>query len=83
MHGLWNGMTVTIVFGALRVFLAGSGSDALGVFLSTAGMVFLTILSVLTLIALVLINRKLRPVPLVLVPTPPDNGNSESCLNIV
>jgi hypothetical protein len=75
IHGLWNGMTVTIVFGALRVFLAGSGSDALGVFLGTAGMVVLAILSVLTLIALILINRKLRPVPLVLVPPLAENGS--------
>jgi len=83
IHGLWNGITVTIVFGALRVFLAGSGSDALGVFLGTAGMVVLAILFMLTLISLVLINRKLRPVPLVLVPTPPDNGSSESCHNVI
>ena len=83
MHGLWNGMTVTIVFGALRVFLAGSRPDVLGVFLGTAGMVVLAILSVLTLIALILINRKLRTVPLVLVPTPPHNGSSESCHYVV
>jgi len=79
IHGLWNGMTVMIVFGALRLFLAGSGPDALGVFLVTAGMVALATLCVLTLIALALINRKLRPVPPVLVPTPQDNGRSESC----
>jgi hypothetical protein len=72
MHGLWNGMTVTIVFGALRVFLAGSKSDALGEFLGTAGMVALAILFVLTLIALVMINRKLRPVPPILVHNPTD-----------
>ena len=83
IHGLWNGMTMTIVLGAMRVFLAGSRPDALGVFLGTAGMVVLAILSVLTLIALILINRKLRPVPLVLVPTPPHNGSSESCHYVV
>jgi hypothetical protein len=83
IHGLWNGMTMTIVFGAMRVFLAESRTDALGVFLPTAGMVVLAILSVLTLIALILINRKLRPVPLVLVPAPPHNGSSESCHYVV
>jgi hypothetical protein len=83
IHGLWNGMAVTIMFGGLRVFLAVNGSDALGVFLVTAGMVVLAILSMFTLIALILINRKLRLIPLVLMPTPPDNGSLESCHTVV
>ena len=83
IHGLWNGMTVTIVFGAMRVFLAGSRPDALGAFLATAGMVVLAILSVLALIVLVLVNRKLRPVPLALVPTPAENGGHSKLPNAV
>ncbi len=62
IHGLWNGMTVMIVFGGLRAFLAGASPDVLGTSISIAGVSLLVILSAFTLITLVLLNRKLRPV---------------------
>jgi len=61
IHSAWNALTVMIVFGSLRIFLAGNQPDALGVILGIAGAVMLVILSALTLIALLLVNRKLRP----------------------
>ena len=67
IHSAWNALTVMIVFGSLRVFLvrstysAGNQPDALGVLLSITGAVMLVILSALTLITLLLVNRKLRP----------------------
>ncbi len=60
IHSTWNALTVMIVFGSLRIFLAGNQPDALGVILGIAGAVMLVILSALTLIALLLVNRKLR-----------------------
>jgi RsiW-degrading membrane proteinase PrsW (M82 family) len=63
MHGFWNAMSVSIIYGGLRVYLAGSQPEVVGNLISSAGIVALVCISVFGLVALPLVNRKLRLLP--------------------
>jgi hypothetical protein len=68
LHGLWNGLTVMIILGGLR--MVASPTDMLGAGLTGLGALTLVALSLGGLIALFVVNHKLRPAPPVPNPTP-------------
>ncbi len=63
IHGLWNGSVVLAVFGSLRLTLAGSGSDLPGMLLVLAGGGIVVSTLVTVLLALPIINWRLRSKP--------------------
>jgi hypothetical protein len=64
IHGLWNGSVILAVFGSLRLTLASPGSDLPGLLLVLAGGGIIVSTLVTILLALPILNRRLRPMPL-------------------
>jgi hypothetical protein len=70
VHGLWNSAAIIIEVGSLQTYLNNNGfSKSLGVY-SLVGSIILGLLVLITLPALILINRKMRQ-PDPAVPVPP------------
>jgi RsiW-degrading membrane proteinase PrsW (M82 family) len=65
IHGLWNGSVVLAVFGGLRLSLPGAGTDLPGILLVLAGIGILGSMLLTIAIMLPIINRQLRPRPVV------------------
>jgi len=65
IHGLWNGSVVLAVFGGLRLSLPGAGADLPGILLVLAGIGMLGSMLLTIAIMLPIINRQLRPRPVV------------------
>lgn len=60
IHGLWNGSAILAVYGSLRSIAQKSSVDLVGGIFVVAGLVFLSLILVLTGTALPIINHRLR-----------------------
>jgi RsiW-degrading membrane proteinase PrsW (M82 family) len=61
LHGLWNGAVVLAVFGSLRLTLADSMPDPIGILLVVLGIVMLIALLIGITSLLPIINHRLKP----------------------
>jgi len=74
VHGLWNSAAILIELGSLQPYLNANGLVKFFDSYSMAGTIVLIILVLITLPALILINRKLRP-PVPAIPVPPKQSD--------
>jgi hypothetical protein len=63
LHGLWNGLALLAVYGALRFTLQSATPDMLGALFVLIGIGLLGLLLVSILVFLLIINHRLRPAP--------------------
>ncbi len=61
IHGLWNGSVILAVYGGLRLNLPGASTDPLSMLLVLTGVGILILVLLAIMIALPIINRRLRP----------------------
>lgn len=61
IHGLWNGSLILALYGGLRLSLPGASSDLLSMLLVLTGVGILILVLLTIMIALPVINRRLRP----------------------
>jgi RsiW-degrading membrane proteinase PrsW (M82 family) len=62
IHGLWNSAAVVIELGTVQDYLKGASTNSTAL-LSWIGVIFLGVLILVILTVLILVNRKMRPVP--------------------
>jgi len=70
LHGLWNGSTLLVAFGSLRFSIQNNQPDMISALIVVVGGMGLLVLFPLILIALPVVNRKLRPPAVPLQPPP-------------
>jgi RsiW-degrading membrane proteinase PrsW (M82 family) len=70
LHGLWNGSTLLVAFGSLRFSVQNNRPDVISALIVVVGGMGLLVLFALILVALPVVNRKLRPPTASLQPSP-------------
>jgi RsiW-degrading membrane proteinase PrsW (M82 family) len=78
IHGLWNGSVVMAVYGSLRAITQNNQPDLLGIVFVLGGLGVLFLILLTIIIALPLINRRLRHVNMPLSPVNPGGNMSDA-----